>query len=947
MSEIDHLIICNPYEMPSQYWQYDRSRRTFNLIAGRRPAGIFDATPNSKSFDDPGMFYELFLVNRIRERVDVWRQNGYPGVTGTTKQLLTFWHHSQQREKRLFFCQLEAVETLIYLTEASSADKQGIEIPSDGGGFARWCCKMATGTGKTIVMAMAIVWQVINKSVRKQDSRFSRNILVMAPGLTVKSRLQVLYPTNKDNIYDEFDLVPDSLREKLFHARIAIHNWHTLVPEEDAPKSVVKLGRESDTVFAKRILGHNFDNIIIINDEAHHAYRANKDRSNSLSKEELERDRRWVEGLDKIHAARNVIHCFDFSATPFTPSGKNITKNDVFEWIVSDFSLNDAIESGLTKTPRISIQDDSDKFDEDFRSKLYHIYMDDEVKPDLNRNAKPYEKLPDLVTNAYMILGQDWIETKKVWDKGRSPVPPVMITICNKTSTAARVMHAFEKNHFELDDLSDPEHLLRIDSAMITKAEEQESAGSGKEEKLREKVGTVGKKGRPGEQVRNIVAVQMLSEGWDARNVTHIMGLRAFSSQLLCEQVVGRGLRRTSYEVDEKTNLYLPEYVNVFGIPFTFLPHEYSTNGPKPSKPTTIIEVEPDRAQHMISWPNIDRINMEYSPKLSVNWTRVTELKIGKDRPILTVGMAQMLAGKPHLDMISKIDLYELNKEIRLQKIIFVATKDVYEKMSPDWKGDKMFLIAQIVKIVEKFVGSGKIDVMNVAEDDVLRRKMTILFNMQKIVNHVWDSITTQNTPRRWLSLNSAKPIKSTSHMRMWCTTKPTAYTTKSHIKLAPHDSKWERNSMQEFERNKNVKSWVKNDHIGFVIKYLHNGVVHDYFPDFLIRLSNSVTLVLEIKGVDTEQNRTKRRYLKEWVDAVNDNGNYGTWAWDVAFHPSKVLEIIAKHVKTSVSARERAKCPQCNRKAKSRQEIEEKFGFRTMDGITRPQSWCRSCRKV
>ena len=948
MSKIDHLIICNPYEMPPQHWKYDRTERKFDLIAGRRPAGIFNATPNSKSFDDPGVFCELPLVNRIRERVDVWRQNGYPGATGTTKKLLEFWHHNEERENRLFFCQLEATETLIWLTEASHAERQGIDIPPDGGGFARWCCKMATGTGKTIVMAMVIAWQAINKSVRRQDSRFSRNILVMAPGLTVKSRLQALRPTSKDSIYDEFDLVPDSLRENLFQARIAIHNWHTLEPKDDKPRSVVKLGRESDGAFAKRILGHNLDNIIIINDEAHHAYRADKDQSGSLSKEETERDKRWVEGLDKIHAARNIIHCFDFSATPFKPSGKNIARDDVFEWVVSDFSLNDAIESGLTKTPMIAIRDDSNQFDEKYRSRFYHIYMDNEVKQDLNRNAKLHEKLPDLVANAYMLLGQDWIETKKVWDRNKSLIPPVMITVCNSTNTAARVEYSFKKNQFELDELSDTEHLLRIDSAMIKKAEEQESAGSSKEEKLREIVSTVGKPGKPGEQIRNIIAVQMLSEGWDAKNVTHIMGLRAFSSQLLCEQVVGRGLRRTSYEIDEKTGMYRPEYVNVFGIPFTFLPHE--DNGPEPPlplPPITMIEVDSDRIERMISWPNIDRIDTDYKPILSVDWKNVTVLNIGRERPILTVGMAQILAGKPDPDKMSEIDLHELNKDIRLQRIIFVAAKDVYEKMSPNWKGNKEFLIAQVVRIVEEFISSGKIDVINTADGDALRRKMTILFNMSKVVNHVWDSITSQNASRKRISRNAGKPIKSTFDMRTWYTSKPTHHAAKSHTRLASHDSGWELAAMQEFDGNESVTSWAKNDHIGFVIKYLYNGVVRDYFPDFLIRLSNHITLVLEIKGIDTEQNRTKRRYLKEWVDAVNDDGNYGTWTWDVAFHPSEVHEIIAKHVKYKISARVHAKCPRCGKTADSRQEIDRKFGFRNMDGIIRPQSWCKPCRKI
>ena len=325
----------------------------------------------------------------------------------------------------------------------------------------------------------------------------------MAPGLTVKSRLEVLLPANKDNFYDQFTIIPDVFYEKLFQGNLALHNWHTLMPETDAPRSVVKLGEESDSAFAKRILNHNIGNIVVINDEAHHAYRANDEQVKNIPKIELERDKRWIEGLDKIHRARTILDCFDFSATPFISSGKNIMEDTLFKWIVSDFSLNDAIESGLTKTPRIAIRDDSNRFSKEYRSRFYHIYKDGEVKSDLNRNAKPHEKLPDLVANAYLLLGQDWIATKKLWDEKGSKVPPVMITVCNKTQTAARVMHSFEKNRFDLPELCKPEHLLHIDSTTIDKAEEKESVGdSGEAESLREKVDTVGKAGRPGEQIR-------------------------------------------------------------------------------------------------------------------------------------------------------------------------------------------------------------------------------------------------------------------------------------------------------------------------------------------------------------------------------------------------------------------------------------------------------------
>ena len=948
MSGIENLIICGPYEEPSLHWRYDRSKRRFDLVDGRRPAGFLIASQDSRSFDDPGEFRELELVNKIRDRVDGWRQKNYPGVTGVTKQLLEFWRDESRRENRLFFCQMEAMETLIWLVEGSDAEKQGVSIPSDGGPFQRMCCKMATGTGKTVVMAMAIAWQVINKATYPQDARFSKNILIMAPGLTVKSRLQVLVPTDDNNFYDLFGIVPESFHERLFQGKFKIHNWHTLMPETDAPRSVVKLGKEGDGVFSKRVLGHDLRNIIVINDEAHHAYRANTEQMKKISKTELDRDKRWIEGLDKIHNARNILHCLDFSATPFIPSGRNVSEDTLFDWIVSDFSLNDAIESGLTKTPRIAIRDDSNRFTKEYRSRFYHLYRDDEVKPDLNRSAKPQEKLPDLVSNAYFLLGQDWIETKKRWDEKGSTIPPVMITVCNTTETAARVTYSFEKNRFKLKELSVPGHLLHIDSTTMSKAEEKEAVDGtgGKEEGLREKVDTVGKRGRPGEQIRNIVAVQMLSEGWDARNVTHIMGLRAFSSQLLCEQVVGRGLRRTSYEVDHDTGLFSPEYVNVFGVPFTFLPHEGGDGTPPPpTVPTTAIEPDPDKVAHRISWPNIDRIDVDFMPLLAVDWNKIKPLELRSDGVSTTVGMAQVLAGKPHVDKMSEIDLHELDKEIRLQWIIFLAAKDVYDSLAPGWKGGKEILLVQIVKLVEEFIRSDKIDVTDVTDDEI-RRKMTILFNMQKVVSHVCKSITDSNVERRQISLNPGRPIKSTSDMRPWHTKKPAEYTVKSHINMAVYDSTWEIGTGQELERNRNVTSWVKNDHIGFVIRYMYNGTLHSYYPDLLIRLENGVTLVLEIKGKDDDQNREKRRYLEEWVDVVNEDGGYSTWTWDVAFHPSEVRGIIAKHAKSGISAREHAKCPRCGRTSRSRQEVEKAFGFRNMDGVVRPQSWCKNCRK-
>jgi len=307
---------------------------------------------------------------------------------------------------------------------------------------------MATGSGKTIVMAMLIAWQVLNKVTYPQDTRFSKNVLVMAPGLTVKNRLKVLKPSDVNSYYQEFNIIPPALFDKLRQGRVLIVNWHMLKPlDENSGPKVVKKGPESDEAYVRRVLGEmaNAGNIVVVNDEAHHAWRVPAEsKIKGVKKEEIEEATLWVGGLDRVHRKRGILNCFDFSATPFAPSGKKAEEEALFGWIISDFSLNDAIESGLVKTPRVVIRDDG-QLTKDYKSRFYHIYMDEEVKDDLNRKAKPEETLPDLLTKAYYFLGKDWLETVKRWQEAGQNTPPVMITVCNRTETAARVEYAF--NH--------------------------------------------------------------------------------------------------------------------------------------------------------------------------------------------------------------------------------------------------------------------------------------------------------------------------------------------------------------------------------------------------------------------------------------------------------------------------------------------------------------------
>src|SRR5271166_4216933 len=572
--KIDQLIINSPFEEPSKHWSYDRTSRLFTLEEGRRPAGYLIASPDSQGFDDPGMFVELPLVNRIRPRIKAWREAGHPGVTAISRRLLEHWFDPDQRDgRRFFFCQLEAIETLIWLTEASSADRQGIDIPTDGGMFSRWCTKLATGTGKTVVMAMAIAWQILNKASCSQHNGYAKHVLVVAPGLTVRNRLSVLIPDRPGNYYDEFSIVPSSLFEGLRQGMVMVQNWHQLNWESDEEiakkKSVDKRGAKSDEAYVREVLGEmaHARNILVINDEAHHAWRVPAEsKMAGVKKEDIEEATKWIGGLDRIQRTRGIQRCFDFSATPFAPSGKKSSEEALFDWIISDFGLNDAIEAGLVKTPRVVVRDDG-QMTSDYKSRFYHIYTDPEVKDDLNRKAEPYEPLPDLAVNGYYLLGKDWLETAKEWNAGGFGTPPVMISVVNRTETAARIKYAFDHGKIRIDELTAPEKTLHIDSKVLDQAESQEEPTTLVEpeldaedddvpikkltkqqqaELLRLMVDTVGQPGKPGEQIQNVISVGMLSEGWDAKTVTHIMGLRAFTSQLLCEQVVGRGLRRTS-----------------------------------------------------------------------------------------------------------------------------------------------------------------------------------------------------------------------------------------------------------------------------------------------------------------------------------------------------------------------------------------------------------------
>lgn len=927
MSKPKSLIINSPFVRPEQHW-VPKSDGSLEIKLERRPASyeVFDARNNTRRTES------LTLVETIRGRVDQWRVAGYPGVTAVTRRLLEHWNDTTVRQHPFYFCQLEAIETLIWWVEGAEEFRQGIHIPGDGGPWERLCNKMATGAGKTTVMAMIITWQVLNAvTYPSRNKEFSRAVFIVAPGLTVKGRLQVLIPS-EGSYYDEFNLCPsEAFRQKLNQAEVLIENWHTLMPANEPNRSVVKKGKESDEAFTRRVLGKlsSFKDIIVINDEAHHAYRqrAEVKISRKIAAEQgidLEEATRWIEGLDRLHKTRRIQRCFDLSATPFAPTGKVSTDTALFDWIVSDFGLNDAIEAGLVKTPRVVVRDDALPDAKTMRPKLYHIYRDPSVSDDLNSKAEPHQPLPKLVQDAYTILGADWRETQKQWKEAGHHSPPVLLTVCNRTETAARIEHYFNQGDAHWPEMQAPNRTLRVDSKVLEKAELGETASSDKgyeerlhsiieaanipatakarlddlkkEELLREIVDNVGKRGGAGQDLQSVISVAMLSEGWDAKNVTHIMGLRAFTSQLLCEQVIGRGLRRVSYDRDEN-GLFLPEYVNVFGVPLSIYEPGEGGEAPPPPKPSTQIDVVPERAELELIWPNVLRIESVVKPVLTINWEKVGILGIDPASTPISAELAPALGGAADMSKVRSIDLEAIPEGFRLQRLIFVAARKGFATLKGSFKGNEEYLLLQLVRLVETFLKSDKIDIPSLFHSDPVRRRILIALNMDGVVTHLLQHIVEQNVATLTPVFDEENPIGRTGAMRHWYTTKPNAPTQKSHISHVVGDSTWELYAANVFEKNDGVTAYAKNDHLGFHIHYLWQGSRRRFIPDFIIRLRNGLNLALEIKGEDSPQNKAKRDALAEWVIAINGAGGFGKWAWDVAFEPAHVHDIVTKHL--------------------------------------------------
>jgi type III restriction enzyme len=874
-------IINNPYVEPTHHWVFGGGEP--RIEEGRRPSGYLPPVTKDGQLQITDQVILMEHVNNIRGRVRQWREDGYPGATAITRELFDRWFDPENEPgAKPFFAQRESIEAIAFLTEAPDDRRVGIAIPRPEA-FERWATKLATGTGKTLVMSMVISWSGLNKAANKQDTRFADAFLVVAPNLTVKDRLRGiggLDPNNPQNLYRDFNLIPAQFSGLFGQVRVMVTNWHQLAEETDPKRSVMKRGRESDAAFCNRVLRPlgSKKRIMVLNDEAHHAWRPPPGASfTGDAKKEAEEATVWIQGLERIHRDREILRCLDFSATPMYPGSIKGKAWQPFEWIVSDFALVDAIESGLVKIPRIPTDDNSGRAIPKYRNLWEHVKS---KLPKRGEDADETHPLTDYLTEVDGPLKQlagEWEETYRRWrDAGRT-VPPVMIVVCNDTKMAelldthiAKLGEAGE----ELRNRNGDAVTVRIDSKLLEDAELRDEAESAQDaaERVRRIVSTVGKECEPGEQVRCLISVSMLSEGWDARNVTQILGLRAFQSQLLCEQVVGRGLRRTDY-----TDLSRPEYVDVYGVPFQLLPFAKAGGGTIIEPPTTTnVHTVRDREALKVEWPRVTQIIPDVGDTLVIAWDDFEPVVVSPENDP-TATYVEFEVGAPGKGLGNEVqDRSRAYERFRMQSLHFRLAAQVVNHLEKPW------LFPQAVRLASEVIQR------KVAfEKDVDPRELCNMRYLSELRNR-WIACLrpeTEGDERLVPVLDQYEPIGSTEGIA-FSTSKPCEPTVKSHISHVVADSKLEVAIAHVLEEHKAVEAYAKNDRLFLEIPYRYLGTSLRYRPDFVVNLTNGRVLLIEGKGRKDEKDDAKSTAAKRWVAAVNTWGKLGIWSHHVCFKP-------------------------------------------------------------
>ena len=974
MAVIENPILNVPFLEPTRHFKFDADGISDEIQSGRRPSSHFVPIPRAKKKGKQLQFDTEWtkdriepnpVVDLIRQRVGAWRQGGYVGVTGTTSRLLAYWTRDM-RDKPLFFCQIEAAETAIYITEV--ARKYGdawiendLRAANDTSnpGLPRMALKMATGSGKTVVMAMLIAWQALNKLEDRQDARFSDAFLIVTPGITIRDRLRVLLPTDPDNYYRQRDILPSDLLERLAQARILITNFHAFMAHErgDAArltKSILTRGDPSPFVetpdqvvrrVCRDLAGKK--NIVVINDEAHHCYRRRPeaeaetltgDERQEAAKRE-EEARVWVSGLEAVKNKIGIKAIYDLSATPFFLQGSGYPEGTLFPWVVSDFSLVDAIEAGIVKVPRVPVADNSMTGEQptyrDLWLRIREGLPKKERKTDeVGGEPKPPKELQGALHSLYDNYRQSfdrWQANNEAQARGLTP--PVFVVVCNNTNVSKMVFDYVAGWTRTLGDgsevvvpgqlalfsneedgrwsarpntiLVDSKQLesgdaMSADFKKIASAEIEEFKAEYRarfpgrssddlrdEDLLREVMNTVGKAGKLGERVRCVVSVSMLTEGWDANTVTHILGVRAFSTQLLCEQVVGRGLRRMSYAVNDK-GFFDAEYAEVYGVPFSFIPCSGSNANASPGPIPTRVRALEDRIACEITFPRLLGYRYDVpSERLSATFTHDSKLALStadiptrtENAPIVGERSIHTLDDlKRHRDnevafLLAKLTLEKYFRQDNEQK----TDRPSVHRFDADVKG---WLFPQVLAIAKRWLAE-----CVTCKDNTFPQLLLLIEFAHDAADRIYKAIveSAAGTPALKPILRPYDLIGSTRYVD-FDTTKavyPTA-PEKCHISHVVADTgSWEQKMAQALEEMPEVLRYVKNQSLGFTIPYTLNGEEWQYYPDFIAQIGD-LNLIVEVSGEARKDKAAKVTTARTlWVPAVNNHGGFfGRWAF-------------------------------------------------------------------
>jgi type III restriction enzyme len=981
----DHPILNSPYERPTRHWELDpNGQPTQRILEVRRRADFITPIPKPKkqkksAAQDEFVFNEgkglstkaqqydpTSIINEVRGLVDTWRSLPNPNqwqVSPETAILLRHWRQHQFSSVRPFFCQVEAMETIIWLTEVAPQSKNGKRLIDHIASanrdanpeLLRVALKLATGSGKTTVMAMIIAWQTINAVRRPGSKHFTRGFLVCTPGITIKDRLRVLQPNDPDSYYASRELVPSDMLEDVKKAKIVITNFHAFRRRERIELSAggrsLLQGRVGDALNTLETEGQmlqrvmpdlmGMKNILAINDEAHHCYREKHDDDDDKDlkgeeKKEAEHNneaaRIWISGLEAVNRKLGLSRVIDLSATPFFLSGSGYAEGTLFPWTMSDFSLMDAIECGIVKLPRVPVAENIPGDEMPMFRNLWENIRKDMPKKGRGQGGEldPL-KLPTRLHTALEALYGHYEKTFKLWQEEQINVPPCFIIVCQNTSISKLVYDFvsgfYRKNEdgtstlqngkFALfrnfdDTTGNPfarPNTILIDSEQLEAgdalddnfrnmaADEIErfrrdmiertgDARAGEnisdQELLREVMNTVGKSTQLGGAIRCVVSVAMLTEGWDANTVTHVLGIRAFGTQLLCEQVIGRALRRQSYDLNEE-GLFNVEYADVFGIPFDFTAKPVVAPPQPPRVTVQVKAVRPERDDLEISFPRVEGYRVELpEERLAASFNEDSILEISPDLVGPSITRDSGIIGES-----ADMNLKHLG-DMRPSTIVFQITHRLLEIWREPGEEPKLYLFGQLKRITKQWLDS-----CLVCKGETYPALLMYPELKDMACNKITAAITRQFLGDRPIKalLDPYNPTGSTRHVRFntsrsdrWETSGPPP---KNHVNYVVLDSDWEAEFCRVAESHPKVTAYTKNHNLGLEVPYRYGSEMRKYLPDFIALVDDGhgpedlLHLVVEIKGYRREDAKEKKATMDTyWVPGVNHLKTHGRWAF-------------------------------------------------------------------